>query len=32
VAFASGAEMMATMRTDAEQLRRIVEFAGIKPE
>ena len=32
VAFASGAEMMSTMRTDAEQLRRIVEFAGIKPE
>jgi tripartite-type tricarboxylate transporter receptor subunit TctC len=32
VAFASAAEMMATMRTDAEQLRRIVEFAGIKPE
>ncbi|MEI6318081.1 MAG: tripartite tricarboxylate transporter substrate-binding protein [Pseudomonadota bacterium] len=32
VAFANGAEMMATMRSDAEQLRRIVEFAGIKPE
>lgn len=32
VAFANGAEMMAAMRSDAEQLRRIVEFAGIKPE
>ena len=32
VAFASGNEMGALMRADAEQLRRIVEVAGIKPE
>ncbi|MBC7779694.1 MAG: tripartite tricarboxylate transporter substrate binding protein [Proteobacteria bacterium] len=32
VAFVSATEMGATMRSDAEQLRKIVEFAGIKPE
>jgi len=32
VAFVNGAEMGATMRSDAEQLRKIIEFAGIKPE
>lgn len=32
VAFVPGKEMGALMRADAEQIRRIVEFAGIKPE
>jgi tripartite-type tricarboxylate transporter receptor subunit TctC len=32
VAFVNGKEMGALMRADAEQLRRIVEVAGIKPE
>jgi tripartite-type tricarboxylate transporter receptor subunit TctC len=32
VAFVNGREMGAVLRSDVEQLRRIVEVAGIKPE
>ncbi|MFN7750779.1 MAG: Bug family tripartite tricarboxylate transporter substrate binding protein [Pseudomonadota bacterium] len=32
VAFVPGKEMAAILRSDADQIRRIVEFAGIKPE
>jgi tripartite-type tricarboxylate transporter receptor subunit TctC len=32
VAFVNGKEMGALLRADAEQLRKIVEVAGIKPE
>ena len=32
VSFATGADMGALMRTDAEKVKAIVEYAGIKPE